>query len=451
MLPSPGFNDAVKAALLNDDEQESCSTIKALLEDPSHGVLKGKVLEVLREIDAFLYCIHPRVLLHPSMGVVEFSIRHWARLLKARRLIHGCFIEVDGYKVVPRGPLVRLPRPEYASSATSFPDRFSALSVVPCVLNNDMVEVKVRHVTKSSNIVSGVRPGRRTGQETIAFIPVAEEADDIVLTQRSTSASNFVDFRASPSLDVVDVISRTLNAIGYVDIAIAPELVVSAEASISLIEKIRLNPGQHRIFVAGTGHTVELEDGQAWNEGRVLNGLGGVIWKQRKFWQAGIDKQRAVDFSLEPPAAGKYLLEDNASGEEIIVADIDGFGRCIMLICQDVQARPLADELIRLFQPDWVFAPILDIGIGDGRWVHARTFELSALSPARFLVATSTSLAAKLGIKGVACGLAVGPKGGSEIDSGRVSTLAIADKSRGHNYSLVEWQEDWGTTVMSIK
>ena len=194
-----------------------------------------------------------------------------------------------------------------------------------------------------------------------------------------------------------------------------------------------------------------LEDGQAWNEGRVVNGLGGIIWKQRKLWQAGIDQQRARDFSLEPPENGRYLLEDNASGEEVVVADIDGFGRCIMLICQDVQAKPLTDELIRIFQPDWVFAPILDIGISDGRWVHARTFELSALSPARFLVATSTSLAAKPGKAGVACGLAVGPKGCTEVDAGRVSTLAVADKAQGHNYSLIEWQENWGHTIVSIE
>jgi hypothetical protein len=202
--------------------------------------------------------------------------------------------------------------------------------------------------------------------------------------------------------------------------------------------------------LAGTGHTVECEDGQAWNEGRVVNGLGAVIWRQRKFWQAGIGKDRAAELNLVFPSDGRFLLEDNASGDEIVVADVDGFGRCIMLICQDVQSRPLSDELIRQFQPDWVFVPILDIGIDEGRWAHARTFELSALSPARFLVSTSTSLAAKIGREDVACGLAVGPKGCTEVDNGRLSKLAVVDKEKGLSYALIDWQESWGKTIISI-
>lgn len=451
MRPDAAFNELVKRALLNSNGVEACIAIKKLLGDASNGVFKGLVLEVLREIDRFLYCIHPRVLLHPSMDVVEFDMRHWVRSLKAKRITQGCYFEAGGYKVVPRGPLVRLPRPEYASSATSFSDRFSALSVVPCVLHNEMVELRVRHVAKSSSIVSGVKPSRRTGQEIIAFIPVAEKSEDIVLTQRVTSASNFVDFKVAPDLDVASSIADTLKNIGYADIAIAPELVVSVVDSIKLIEKIRLDPGRHRILLAGTGHTEDLEEGQSWNEGRVVNGMGAVIWKQRKFWQAGIDQKRAQEFKLIVPEDGRHLLEDNASGDEIFVVDIDGFGRCVMLICQDVQAKPISDDLIRIFQPDWVFAPILDVGISDGRWSHARAFELSALSPARFLVVTSTSLAEKIGKDNVACGLAVGPKGCSEVDEGRVAKLAVANKSLGHNYSLVEWQEDWGKTTVSIE
>ncbi|MBX8532854.1 hypothetical protein K5D32_24615 [Pseudomonas cichorii] len=436
--------------MLNGNELEACSAIKLLLEDSTNGAFKGLVLEVLREIDAFLYCIHPRALLHPSMDIVDFDMKHWARSLKAKRIIQGCYFEEGGYKVVPRGPLVRLPRPEYASSATSFSDRFSALSVVPCILHNEMIALDVRHVAKSSSIVSGVKPGRRTGQEIIAFIPVAEKSEDMVLTQRSTSASNFIDYKVSPKLDVASSIATTLRSIGYADIAIAPELVVSVADSLKLVEKIRLDPGRHRLLLAGTGHTEDVDDGQAWNEGRVVNGLGTVIWKQRKFWQAGIDQHRARDLNLNVPDDGRHLLEDNASGEEVVIADIDGFGRCIMLICQDVQAKPISDELIRLFQPDWVFAPILDVGISDGRWSHSRTFELSALSPARFLVVTSTSLADKMGKSDVACGLAVGPKGCSEVDEGRIAKLAVIDKTSGNSYSLLEWQEDWGKTTISI-
>lgn len=451
MRPESDFNRSVVSCLEKSNAEESCSALKLLLAEENNGRMKGKILEVLKELDSLFYNIHPRAILEPSMTYISASNNHWLKKVKASRTMKGYYYSDGAYKLVPRGPLVRLPRPEYASSAISFSDRFTSLSVVPHTLYNEMIPISVNHIVKSTGLVSGVKPGKKFCEELIAFLPIAEADSDIDLSQRSTEAACFVNFRASDSLNVPKTVLKALGDMGHVDIAIAPELIVNTDDADKIAEHLSSNTTTHRILVLGTGHTSALENGQSWNEGRAVNGLGATLWKQRKFWQAGITDGRALDLGLEPAKEGRQLMEDNATGDEIVVADIDGFGRCVMLICQDLQCRPLTDDLIRLFQPDWVFTPILDIGIDEGRWMHTRAYELSALSPARFLIATSTALASKLGKGDVACGLAIGPRARTDDDEGRSSHLAFCDKANGKSFGFVEWREGWAKTKLSIE
>ena len=160
--------------------------------------------------------------------------------------------------------------------------------------------------------------------------------------------------------------------------------------------------------------------------------------------------EKAKKFGLS--GSGKGLqMENTAGGDEVIVADIDSLGRCVVLICQDVKAQPLSDELIRQFQPDWVFIPVLDTGIAIGRWVHARTLDLSSTSQARFLVASSTALAHKVGSGSAApCALAVGPKAPSDDDRGRLFSLTSAVAGSSPGYAIVKWRSgSWDTSTIA--
>jgi hypothetical protein len=137
-------------------------------------------------------------------------------------------------------------------------------------------------------------------------------------------------------------------------------------------------------------------------------------------------------------------MEDNASANEIVVADIDGLGRSVILICQDLQTQPLAPEIIRIFQPDWVFTPILDHGADAGRWAHQRIFDLSCLSHARFLVACCTALADKLDIKKtVMCGLAAGPRESTDVDAERAVLTAAVQSGAKPGFAVIAWRANY--------
>jgi hypothetical protein len=52
----------------------------------------------------------------------------------------------------------------------------------------------------------------------------------------------------------------------------------------------------------------------------------------------------------------------------------------------------MTPELLRRWQPDWVFVPIMDRGIVEGGWFHRRAHALANHSHARFVAVTSTGL-----------------------------------------------------------
>jgi hypothetical protein len=146
-------------------------------------------------------------------------------------------------------------------------------------------------------------------------------------------------------------------------------------------------------------------------------------------------------------------MEDSAEGDELVIADVDGFGRCVVLICQDIHLSSAVKELLDFFQPDWVFIPILDAGISAGRWAHQETFAVSGNSNARFMIVSSLALA-KLAYptEARACALAVGPKTATELDGdkGRVFQEVNVETASVPGYAKLQWRNgDWKQTVLS--
>lgn len=442
--PSDKETQKILRVSLNEaDGQKSYDLLKAYVKGNGEEVYAK--IAVLSAIDSFLQLIHPRTVKSFS-EFEEFSIGHWLYKLRAHRSNVGFYCENDEYYLLARGPLARGARDQFASSAFVLSDMFAFLSLAPKTLFNDCSPISVCVKRVNLSLASGIAPAE-PGDESVAFIPVAEDGTSLTPVSREVAGRKFVDFKLAQGFDAPKVINEALSAIGFADIVMAPELVVS-ETDAGLVSKnLALEPGRLRILLAGSGNTIDKAYEKPWNQATLMNGIGSQLIKQRKVWQAGLDKKRAEKFKIQCPK-GSIVFEDNCAGSEVHILDVDGFGRCVILICQDFQAKPMTDDLVRLYQPDWVFIPILDTGVSAGRWVHQRAYELSAVSPARFLVSSSTALAAKLGYKDYACGMAIGPKDDIGPDAGRVCALAYQQGKPG--FGRVTWRSGWGITSVGM-
>jgi len=192
-----------------------------------------------------------------------------------------------------------------------------------------------------------------------------------------------------------------------------------------------------------------MDDGLPWNQSSILNAQGARLWDQRKVWPAGIDCARAVSYGLEDGHKG-LRYEQTASGNAVTVADIDRLGRCLVLICQDLEATTLSEELISQYQPDWVFTPILDPHIDKSGWAHQRAFTLSARANTRFVVCTSTAL--PTANRSHYFLLAVGPRNRTEHDSSRRFHLLGSQGTQSPGWGCFTWNDaPWAQTSVESK
>ena len=400
---------------------------------------------MMREIDWIFGLIHPReVMVAPTHGAGA-KIPRWLRDLKDIWRATGRYCASEHHFVVPRGPLRRRARDANASNSDSVADRFTYLSLVPTFVLEDMRKVPVRMCVIGTEAAEGSKRGRSPGSEEVGFVPIAERPGDVTMNCRDENGQLLVDCSTRPDLNCATHFLEAIERSAHVDIAIAPELVMPHGHASLLPNLIVRSPAKlhtkPRLYVAGSGATYSKENGQSWNEGSVLNAAGRVLWTQRKIQQAGINTNRAIQFGLPDPGPGRMVMEDNASGDEIVVADVGGMGRCIMLICQDLEAKPFSGDMLKEFQPDWVFVPILDPEVSAGGWAHRRALALSSDSHARFLVATSTALTRATGSIGEpCCGLAVGPQAEVDGDAGRRYAVVSSEHVDSPKLARVKWK-----------
>ena len=473
--PSEDFRLEVLDILCMPEGKESAAKLELIVNGSKNGKKRGRILVLMEVVDQFFYQVHPRTLYDSAMSYIKLDKLHWLKQLQTARTLTGCYCEYDGRKLIPRGPLTREFRPVAAANADCFRDRFFALSVVECKTSVHEVPVNISIKVKVANSPNGIIGEGAYKDRSVAFMPLAEDENHLSVVQRTKAGVSFVDFKAAPVLDVAAKTLDVLRRIKYSDIVMAPELVVREADSKLISSGIRKDAGRFRVFLAGSGHTVRTENSQAWNESKLYNGAGALVFGQRKIWLSDIPLARAKEFGLDTTTS--KLMEDNASGEELIVADLDGFGRCIILICQDLNSTPMAEFVIGNYQPDWVFVPILDVGITIGRWFHQKILELSNLSPSRFLVSSSLSLAKKASYNDVACGLAFGPlceyksekddeaDTDEEIPEEGVKAEALPEKKSDpkrvtvvkvgggaeEGFGVINWDDAWSSTRIVVK
>lgn len=392
------------------------------------------ILAAMRAIDSIFALTHPRTrAVSPSLGSTG-RLPHWVDALNQHRLRTGSFTEGSSHRVVPHGPFARHARGRDAESGDSLRNGFAYLTVAPRSSLHDGRSVAISMKVVGTDIARGVPASATIGRESIQFIPLAEEASDLSFASGIRNGHPVLDVQ--PAVSTSDRLLAALSGHGNVDIAFAPELTLAGSDEDKLHEGIKaLKDNAPRIIMAGSGLSVGKGPcGRAWNEARIYARGGKMLWKHRKVWPFGMQRDAALSYGFADPGTGNMLMEDIASSAEITVVDLDGFGRCIVLICQDFQCRPLVDDVIRDYQPDWVFTPILDPGIKIPGWAHQRAQDLSKLSQARLLVGSSLSMT-RLGhhasLAEPAVGLAVGPYNPHPADAAVSRAVALVEAVAG--------------------
>ncbi|UVL79334.1 hypothetical protein LOY24_04125 [Pseudomonas putida] len=370
---------------------------------------RGLVINLMKAVDKIFYGIHPRrILLSPSHADRK-RIPYWLKKYRSLRADSGVFFENDQDMIILKGPLGKRARLEFAGYGDSLEDKFSNVSVVDKAYEFNRFRVRAKMVVQGQSPAGGYSVSERRGRENIKVAPLAEESKHLKVDFYKRSNNNFARYSASEDLDVLKLVSELVRSDSCVDLMVLPEFLVSEADADQIVECFNESGEFPKLLVCGSGATNVTSDGQAYNESRVLNDIGAELWRQRKIQPSGLDSETAKDYNFPPPEIGKLLLEDNTSAEEIVVADIDALGRCVILICQDLEVSP--ETLLSAFQPDWVFIPILDTGAHQGRWGHQRAFGESGRSHARFVVVSSTALG-RLSKRNPdpVCGLMIGPK-----------------------------------------
>lgn len=444
----PSWTAEINAALANDSGEivsERLLNVRAVNCTEKTAEYRAITLAILRGIDSSFAEAHPR----NGRGR---GLKKWLREAQEHRIDYGCYFSDESSYVIACGPLLRKNRGEHASNADTLAERFSFLAVTPRFIPQDETPVEIEIRVISDDAGAGVPPGVVIpGEELVCAIPVALKRDEISAKAKQRQDTTFVQFSHADGKSsgeiFVEAALHARNGLNHaVDIAMGPEFLVDHHQQSSAATLLKKSsPLPSRMFILGSGVTADLSDiGQPWNEAIVVNGSGVELWRQRKVWPASIDRQRAIDYGVEGlPADAEQLFEDISSGESIQIVDIDGIGRCVILICQDFVAKPLCNILLRKYQPDWVFVPILDRGMAEGNWFHQEAIHHSSYTRSRFVAVTSIGLPRKGGDSPLPCVMAVcSLQGEGHIPSG--AFICKSPLESHPSYALVRFgTENW--------
>ena len=243
-----------------------------------------------------------------------------------------------------------------------------------------------------------------------------------------------------------------LHKHGRHDLAVAPELVMSPDQATYVQDGLRKTEAPPNLLLLGTQNSTDDENGQPFNEALLVNSVGTLLSRQRKIWPASISAQEGRKLGLCGEADEAQISENNASAREIEIVDIDGFGRVVVLICQDLMLEA-AFNLIARLQPDWVLIPILADNLDAGRWAHRRALAISETSQSRFVAVTSTSLACRNGQEPTgAVGFALGPAVPAATEENERAVVFVeADRTASPHSGITTWHgSEWIQSIVKV-
>jgi hypothetical protein len=463
IAPNQSLGDELNLALKNDQgdvaAQECAQILQAAWPNGSSMDARrrraGLLLAVMRVIDDAMAGIHPRSRLLPS-SFAPPTPTNWILEVSEKRTIEGFFAESDSHYLIPRGPFSRNARGTFQEAGFSLPDQFAYLACGVKRLTHDAGIATVHIQVVDQSIARGVpaRPGRE-GRERITFVPLADDERDLIATVRTEDGTTVLEVEKADHFAPIEPFTRAARERCDSDLLIAPELTIGEE-DISLFSDALADGPSPRLTVTGSGLVSCGEGEPPFNQALVMNALGSVLWRHSKIWSYGMNQETYERLDLAGLPSGPQLMENISTGSSVTIADIDGLGRCIVVICQDVMLPPMA-ELLRSWQPDWVIVPVLDSGTDLTRWSTRRAAELSGESQARFLIASSLTMVHWLKAKPPApaeamMGVGLGPrnitKADTKLDHPRLGT-EVSCEAHDRRHGTIEWRGSLGWKTFS--
>lgn len=452
LASSTVLEEDILVLLSLDDEEAVLRRLKVFVPRLTDTIEeRAQLLVVLRAIDKSFLAIHPRS--QALRGAPDAkAVPSWLARAGRKRRDTGAYFADDDFAVIARGPLARRPRDPADDGAETLADRFSSLTVAQRSFRGQGGRIGVRHVAFTVDLTDGVEAGERIGAERIVNIPLGEAPRDITLSLGMRNGARTLVSTVDAALDVSDRFHRGALAAGPADILMAPEFMVDTVAADGIVRLLKDGEAVNaRLVAAGSGLTSEARDGLHWNETRILNGQGAPLWRQRKLWPAAMSRARALGYGMDLDQDA-HVEEEIAAGHELVVGDVDGLGRILVLICQDLKIEHAA-VLLKELQPDWVLVPVLDCGVGPRRWTHSAAYDLCGQSPARFVVGSSLSLARTLDAGSTAaCLMGIGPREiSSPSDVPRAFLTATSVVGEHPEYASLTWRVGgWQQTSLTV-
>lgn len=454
-------DDAFEAALSQDDGRDAVAGVVQVLNDywsdqaseKGRKTRAGVLLGAMRAIDDALLAIHPRTLLsHAALAPPP----GWAITARDKRTIAGIYAVSGGRCLVPRGPFARNARGPLETNNFSLADQFAACAVAPLAIEEDGRTIKVAVTVVGQGIARGVPPRLgRSGSEAITLAPLAEATGDLVARVREDGGTFYIDIEQGAGFAPHDIFASMLGDLGDTDVLLLPELVVAPADVDAMCDTLTTASGDRpRLIVCGSGSDANGSH-PPWNMSHIINGAGAPLWSHRKLVAYDMLETTFANLEIKDISKAKQLMEQISWSDAITIGDIEGLGRCLVLICQDLMMAGI-ESLIRAYEPDFLFLPILDSGTNFYRWPYKRLVDLSATGPTRFVVVSSLTMQhwRKNSYPGEQIGVAVGPRhivaGDASADGERLAQEVVCE-SASRRYGTVRWRSGVWETVPEPK
>jgi hypothetical protein len=311
--------------------------------------------------------------------------------MRERRVVEGAYAESNLGYIIPKGKLItpRRENDDLDASGTEIAHQFTYLTLARRLARGR----ELKFLTFS--------PSRFQSSETLAnkvgFAPIAEDAKDLVFNTSSRLNRPYLD-----TCPVGPVLSDRINetVLTLIDrgagVVVLPELVSGATAVQSLSRTLKRDSKRADVLIlSGTGPGDRPSPaGPSYNEAVVLDGKGDILFCQRKLnlFNMGFGRMKGCDIPFAAGFSNRNHMEDAMAGNEIVVCDLFGLGRVVVLICEDLQQTHPGELVCLDVRPDWVLTPVLDVGPAFGRWVHSRALEIGGKTQSRFVVSGSGTL-----------------------------------------------------------
>ncbi len=372
------------------------------------------------------------------------SLSPMLEAMRAKRTATGFYADVAGIgMVVPKGHLASRQRPNDAeeASGTQLAHQFECLSIIAHPANGHSLRVIAPSPRRFD--VGADRSDR------VGLAPIAEDRDDLAFEVSERGKRPYLDTRPAAA-PLGDRINNAVTALldDGAGVIVLPELVAPPGSAESLRQtlKARGAAATPALIVAGTGATTEIApgSGRPYNEAVLLSADGKELARQRKLHVFNMRIGRMRDCAISPVRGygNRSHMEDAQPGTELVVCDLHGLGRVMVLICEDLEQSVPTGTLVESMRPDWILTPVLDIAQEIGRWTHNRATELARKSLSRVVVSGSTTLSVRHAGQGRLADIGEGVNAGVCVDGleekkfRMVATTGALSPER----MIVEWE-----------